>query len=175
MKEAIGGVSLFQIVIVLLLVFTGVMCLTINHSKAFGVKDEIINILETDVLASANKVNNYELGDNTIKSIIEHLNEVGYRITGSCPDNSNWVGYDRNGAKVASNASFCVRSVNVSDAYYDDSNKKCSNGRCQPTQGDYPKMVYYDIIVFYQLDIPIIKQVFNLKLYGSTKILYGEK
>ena len=61
MKEAIGGVSLFQIVILFLLLFTGVMCLTINHSKAFGVKDEIINIIETDVLASYGTVTSYEV------------------------------------------------------------------------------------------------------------------
>lgn len=172
MKEAIGGVSLFQIVIVLLLVFTGIMCLTINHSKAFGVKDEIINILETDVLASANNGNNYELSDKTVNSIIEHLNEVGYRITGSCP-NDNWVGYDRNGLKVSSNASFCIKATSVSDAYHNDSIKKCSNGKCNSTQNDYPKMVYYDVILFYQLDVPVIKNVMNFKLNGSTKVLFG--
>lgn len=172
MKEAIGGVSLFQIVIVLLLVFTGVMCLTINHSKAFGVKDEIINILETDILANANKVNDYELGDSTVKSVIEHLNEVGYRITGDCP-NDNWIGYDRNGVIVTNNASFCIKAVSVSDAYYDDSSKKCSNGKCHTTQGDYPKMIYYDVILFYQLDVPVIKDVMNFKLYGSTKVIFG--
>ena len=42
MKEAIGGVSIFQIAVLFLLIFTGVMCLTINHSKAFGVKEEKI-------------------------------------------------------------------------------------------------------------------------------------
>ena len=41
MKESIGGTALFQITIVFLLLFTGVMCITINHSKAFAVKDEI--------------------------------------------------------------------------------------------------------------------------------------
>ena len=77
MKEAIGGVSLFQIVILFLLLFTGVMCLTINHSKAFGVKDEIINILETDILASYGTVSSYEVSTDTMTKIINHLNEVG--------------------------------------------------------------------------------------------------
>lgn len=172
MKEAIGGVSLFQIVILFLLLFTGVMCLTINHSKAFGVKDEIINIIETDVLASYGTVSSYEVTSDTMTKIIDHLNEVGYRITGDCPS-GEWIGYDRNGTKVNNNASFCIRSVNVSDAYKIDLQNKCNNNVCNITHDDFPSMVYYDVILFYQLDIPIISKVFNLKLYGSTKTLLG--
>lgn len=172
MKEAIGGVSLFQIVILFLLLFTGVMCLTINHSKAFGVKDEIINILETDTLASYGTVSTYEVSTSTMQQIIDHLNEVGYRITGDCPS-GDWVGYDRNGSKVSKNASFCIRSVNVSNAYRNDLLEKCKNNKCDITYDDFPSMVYYDVILFYQLDIPIISKVFNLKLYGSTKTLLG--
>lgn len=175
MKEAIGGVSLFQIVILFLLLFTGVMCLTINHSKAFGVKDEIINILETDILASYGTVSSYEVSTDTMTKIINHLNEVGYRITGDCP--SGYVGYDRNYPNdkktVSTNASFCVRSVNVSNAYRNDLLDKCKNNKCDITYDDFPSMIYYDVILFYQLDIPIISKVFNLKLYGSTKTLLG--
>lgn len=174
MKEAIGGVTLFQIVILFLLIFTAVMCLTINHSKAFGVKDEIINILETDKLGSYVSGTNNALDSNTISNVVEHLNEVGYRITGSCP-NGNWIGYDRNGNQTSNNASFCIRTVDVSNAYYEDIKEKCKNGKCEITSGEFPKMVYYDVVVFYQLDIPIIRQVFNLKLNGSTKIMFGDK
>lgn len=172
MKEAIGGVSLFQIVILFLLLFTGVMCLTINHSKAFGVKDEIINILETDILASYGTVSSYEVSTDTMTKIINHLNDVGYRITGDCPS-GDWIGYDRNGSQVSSNASFCIKSVNVSNAYRNDLLDKCKNNKCDITYDDFPSMVYYDVILFYQLDIPIISKVFNLKLYGSTKTLLG--
>ena len=45
MKEAIGGTWLFQIVIVFILLFAGYMCLSINHSKAFSIKSEIIESL----------------------------------------------------------------------------------------------------------------------------------
>jgi len=172
MKEAIGGVSLFQIVIVFLLVFTGVMCLTINHSKAFGVKDEIINILETDVLASYGTTSNYELNSDTVGNIINHLNDVGYRITGDCP-NADWIGYDRNGTKVTDNAAFCVKAVNVGQAYHNDIDEKCSNDKCQTTYDDFPSMIYYDVILFYQLDVPVLKEVMNFKMYGSTKVIFG--
>ena len=47
MKEAIGGTWLFQIVIAFILLFTGFMCLTINRSKAFNVKDQIIQSIQS--------------------------------------------------------------------------------------------------------------------------------
>ena len=129
MKEAIGGVSLFQIVIVFLLLFTGVMCLTINHSKAFGVKDEIINIIQEEKLASYGTTSDYALTSDTIDDIVEHLSEAGYRITGRCPS-SEWIGYDRNGSKVTNDsAAFCIRAVDVSDSYHNDIAEKCSNGK----------------------------------------------
>ena len=50
MREAIGGTWLFQIVIVFILLFTGFMCLTINRSKAFNVKDQIIQTIQINQL-----------------------------------------------------------------------------------------------------------------------------
>ena len=76
MKEAMGGVPLFEIVVVFILLFTGIMCLTINHSKAFAVKDEIINIIETNTTQySAEGI----LSDNVTKEIAEQL-KAQYKI-----------------------------------------------------------------------------------------------
>lgn len=174
MKEAIGGVSIFQIVIVLILIFTAIMCLTINHSKAFGVKDEIINIIEN---GSANRT--HTLSSGTIEEIRDYLIKSGYRITGSCPDSSlldsPWIGYNVYLNKATNNnANFCFRPVDVEDAYYKDLNKKCNNSNnCTITSGSYPAMVYYEIALFYQLDVPIIGNAMNLRMYGSTKVLFS--
>ena len=46
MREAIGGTWIFQIVIFFILLFTGYMCMSINHSKAFNVKNTIIKEIE---------------------------------------------------------------------------------------------------------------------------------
>lgn len=168
MKEAIGGLSIFQLVIVFLLLFTGIMCLTINHSKAFGVKDEVINIIEKEYIANNN--NPYE---EVIPQVIDYMQQIGHRITGKCDD--RWVGYDLNGSEVSNDtAVICIRTVDVTESYYNDAAEKCKNGNCSNTSGeDYPPMIYYDIKVFYQLDIPIIKNVMNLTLSGSTKVLFG--
>ena len=173
MKEAIGGVSIFQIAVLFLLIFTGVMCLTINHSKAFGVKDEIINILEQETIASYGTVYNYEISDTSINKIVEHLNNAGYRITDKCPS-GEWVGYDRNGNIVTNKeAAFCIRATNVHDTYHSDAKDKCKNNNCITTSDDFPSMIYYDVILFYQLDVPVLKEVMNFKMYGSTKVIFG--
>ena len=173
MRTSIGGISLFQIVILFVLLFTGIMCLTINHSKAFGVKDEIITIIQNEGLANAN----YELTDDTSEKIGEYLGEAGYRITGRCPSDE-WIGYDRDGNKTGiNNAAFCVKANSVTSAFYGDAKDKCKEITKDPTKcvvasgGDYPSMVYYDIVLFYQLQIPVINNIINFRVYGSTKVL----
>ncbi len=170
MKEAIGGVSIFQLAVIFLLIFTAIMCLTINHSKAFGVKDEIINIIEANKYASL--ASSGELDSAAIEEIVDYLTDSGYRITGQCPS-GDWTGYTRNYGIDNNNAAFCVRSNDVSQAYYNDLLDKCSNGRCTATTGDLPNMHYYEIALFYQLDIPVIGQILNFRLYGSTRVLYS--
>lgn len=163
MKEAIGGVSIFQIVIVFVLLFAGIMCLTINHSRAFAVKDEIINVIETK-----------GLDDKAIEDIVAKLDEAGYRVTGSCPD-SSWTGYDRRGEKKAP-YTFCIKQNNVAASFRNNAEQVCRSARGTCTVADsvlYPKMIYYDVVLFYQLDIPLFTQAFNFTLKGSTKVVVG--
>ncbi len=167
MREAIGGIPIFQIVVVFILLFTGVMCLTINRSKAFGVKDEIITIIETEGTDSAS----FELDERINSLIAEQLKTVGYRITGPCPE--GYKGYNRDGGEITrGDAAYCIRFNQVDSVFYEDAKKKCSNSKCTPTSDDFPGMAYYDVILFYQLDIPIVRDLFNFKVTGSTKILF---
>ena len=168
MKESLGGISIFQIVIVFILLFTAIMSLTINHTKAFGVKDEIINILEAE---SEESVKNGKLSNKTIDKIVEALETGGYRTTGHCP--SDYVGYDRSGKETSKNASFCIKAVSANNSYLADLRKKCKNNKCVVTEGNNPVMVYFNIKLFYQLDIPIIRNIFNFTINGSTKLMYG--
>ncbi len=167
MREAIGGIPIFQIVVVFILLFTGIMCLTINRSKAFGVKDEIITIIETESNGSAS----FTLDEHVNSLIAEQLKTVGYRTTGTCPE--GYKGYNRDGGDASNNnAAYCIRINQVDSVFYKDAQDKCSNSKCKPTSNDFPGMAYYDIILFYQLDIPIVREMFNFKVTGSTKLLF---
>ncbi len=170
MKEATGGISIFQIVIVFLILFAGIMALTINHSKSFAVKDEIINIIENEDLPS--NMNTEVLTSKTVNEIVSHLQEVGYRLTNKCPE--DYTGYASNGSLTnGSDAVFCIKANDVSETMKETANNTCSAGKCFITKStEYPTMIYYDVILFYQLDIPALKNVMKFEMKGSTKVLF---
>lgn len=149
MREAIGGTWIFQIVIFFILLFTGYMCMSINHSKAFNVKDIIVKEIERREGVDLKSPQN----DPAIQNIVESLKNVSYRTTASCPE--GYEGFDRNGSPNIRNASFCIKAVKT---------------REDPT-GTLPNMTYYRVMVFYQLDLPIFRSVFNFRITGDTKII----
>ncbi len=164
MKESISVVSIFQIVILFILLFTAIMCLTINNANAFGIKDEITNLLE---LSDGEFLENDKLNSE----IINTMENSAYRTTGKCAE--GYTGFQRDGTKVSGNgaASICIRCVAVSDEVTNYLNTILDNKVA--SQGKV-KSFYYQIEVFYQLDLPVIKQVYDFKTKGETKLLYND-
>ncbi len=76
MREAIGGTWLFVIVVVFVMFFTGYLCLAINYSRAYNVKNEIIDIVERE--------EGYT--DEVEEKIDKYLANVGYKTSGKCDD-----------------------------------------------------------------------------------------
>ena len=160
MREAIGGSWLFNIVIFFVILFTGYMCLSINHTKAFNVKDDIVKIIERhggfDSLNDVSSSNDQII----INDIVGSLQEFGYRTESACPSAGGgpvWYGYDREGNRDQSNhnSAFCIREVNATAG------------------SDMPNTVYYQVVVFYQLDLPIFNDLFGFTIKGDTKLLYN--
>ncbi len=150
MKEAIGGLGLFQIVIVFLALFSGYLCLSVNSSKAYKVKDQIINIIQ--------KHNGVD--DNAVEEIQSYLTTVGYRATGQC--NADEIGYGANGtASYSRDALFCVKEIPVHVADSDN---------IQSLQ--LPDISYYSIRVFFKLDLPVFREVFAYDIGGDTRMMY---
>ncbi len=102
MREAIGGTWIFQIVIFFILLFTGYMCLSINHSKAFNVKNTIVKAIEREEGVNLSNPDN----DPAIEKIVEYLKETSYRTTGRCPE--GYTGYNRDGKIDSRNSAFCI-------------------------------------------------------------------
>ena len=160
MRESIGGISLTMIVIVLILLFAGIMSMTINKSNAIGVKDRIMRIIEEyDGFNVDNPLTTtYEtecVGEDEICDILETINTYSYRQTGKCPEGSNVIGFKRNGNRVNSNeeAAFCII--------------KTSAGR------DDVQKYYYKVVMFYGIDLPVLREILNFKAIGETKMLNG--
>jgi len=157
MKEAIGGTWLFQIVIVFILLFAGYMCLSINHSKAFSIKSEIIESLSRH-------------GEVDKEEISDILHKASYRTKGSCKrfnkeltqiqrEKNPWIGYDREGKldESGNNSTFCIHRVDVKGTNY-----------------ELPDMYYYQVRVFYQLDLPVFNSLFSFTVKGDTSLLYAK-
>lgn len=141
MKESIGGTWLFGIVIVFILLFTAIMCFTINQSKAIAVKSDLIDYIEYNEGIDISK----ELNSNAVKII----NNAGYYTTGTCDE--GYIGFDRTGKKVSTNPVLCIKEI--------PSNNETAG-------------CYYDVELFYKLDLPVIESIFNFKVRGKTKELY---
>lgn len=173
MKEGIGGVQLFLIVVILVLIFAGIMSLTMNQANAFAVKDQIVSIIEDaggfDLSSSCNGgCNTADKNQETLQKIVDALASSSYRQQGSCEkiekslnekisDKAQVSGYQRNGEYTMSGkkSSFCIAKI------------PSNNGENSSLKG-----YYYKIYVFYQLDIPIINAIFNFSALGETKLLY---
>ena len=167
MREAIGGTWLFNLVIFFVLLFAGYMCLSINYSKAFSVKDKII----TEIERNGGIKNISSKDDETIKNITNYLVEVGYRNQGSCKDYK--YGCDRNGQCTdLTNSStgeyaFCLSVVEANKTFRDVVDETAEH------PGEFIFFNYYKVKVFYQLDLPVIRQMFNFSVNGDTRTLYN--
>lgn len=139
MKESIGSTYLFEIVIVFVLLFTGYLCLSVNYARSYQVKDSIINIIER----------NKGLNDVAKGEIKAYLADVGFRSTGTC--SNGYTPYDVDGKQQNNVGVYCVRKI-VS----------------QYQTEELPQMVYYQVNVFYKLDLPIFNSVFAFKTIGDS-------
>jgi hypothetical protein len=151
MKEAIGGTSLFFIVIVILSVFALYVSLAINWSAAYKVKDEILFYIET----------NRGMNKKTLEDIKKYTKESGYAAWGECAKLGKcWKGVSVNTANgLPANdktANFCVKRT----TYVTDSN--------------LPERAFYDIKVFFKIDVPIISRL-DITIDGETAPIYHPK
>lgn len=154
MKNAFGSTLIFMIVIFFVILFTGYICLSINQAKAFNMKNEIVKAVERFAP---------DLEDEGFQLFIQNaLVTEGYRLDGRCSD--GYEGYDEYGNNTHSDhGAFCIAEVTVN-------NPKLSGTKLSGTKLSGR---YYKIETFYQLEIPIIQSLFQLKATGETKIIYG--
>ena len=144
MKEAIGGSWITMIVIMFVLLFASFMSLSINWSKTYKVKDELIMAIERN-----NGVN-----DDSIGEVTKYMAELGYRVTGgTCP--YGYVGFDYTGRKSSSEPSFCIKGNLVGAS----------------ATGHKSFTAYYSIIVFFRLDIPMIRHIVKFDLEANTSVI----
>ncbi|HQC84072.1 MAG TPA: hypothetical protein PLB45_04290 [Bacilli bacterium] len=159
MRESIGATWLMGIVMVFIALFASFLAFSINYSKAFRVKDGIVDRIE--------RYNG--LSTDCIDNIDDYLNEIGYQAKGNCKkfssnDNgNNYVGID--GTSYTKNPN--------------DSQK--FNYCVQRIQSDYESITtpmqsaYYKVVVFFSLTISQLDFSNRFNVTGSTVTIYYPK
>lgn len=163
MKEAIGGGWLFTIVIVFIALFAGFISLSVNYSKCYKVKDEIINTIERQ----------HGINDDSLKKINDYLLNIGYRNSGGCPkDGHCWIGFSVGNdvsrvTRYGSRTNFCVRKSKVNDV------EQNGNSLSTNVAIGHPESSYYSVAVFFALNVPIINSFFSTTIRGETSQIYN--
>lgn len=145
MREAIGGTWLFGLVITFIVFFASFLAISVNYSKAFNVKNNVVDL-----------ISKYEGNNcNARKKIGEYLNDVGYLVIGPC--DSGYDAYDLKGNKIdGSRGYYCIKKDDTS------------------TTTDIKKS-YYRVMVFFKIDLPVIGNITTFKIKGETESIYYAK
>ena len=147
MREATGQAGLMNIMLVIIGIIIILLAGSIAYSKAFRVKNKIIDIIE--------RTGKF---DNDSKAEIETaLSHIGYRVI----DNSQYTSQcDQNKFK---DSGFNL-DTNVYPGYLYCIYKSVDN-----LEGTY----YYKVVSFMYFDIPVIGSFIKIPVTGETKILYS--
>lgn len=137
---------MFQIAIVFILLFSGFLALSVNYSRAFKVKNELINIVERQEgirLKARDEINAY-------------FNEVGHFVKGPCPE--GYTAFEEDGTSFTNRGIYCAK-------------KMCETSAADVTSGLFK--AHYKVVVFFKFDLPIFGDLFTFRVEGETKTIFN--
>lgn len=144
MREAIGGTWLFGLVITFIVFFASFLAISINYSKAFNVKNNIVDL-----------ISKYEGNNcNAREKISNYLKNTGYLVLNKCEsdDGYTYQGYDLKGDPVppGKKAYYCISKDSTDNDTVIDKN-------------------FYRVKIFFRLDLPIVGDLFTFDIKGETE------
>ena len=176
MREAIGGTWLFSIVITFVVLFTSFLAYSISYTKAFNLKNEIINLIERN--EGYTRISNGKPGYTNI--VLSNATNTDLENNGSVEALAllkvRQMGYNYSiiDAHANSGANLCNTSKNTTgvegcamDGGY------CVYKLCTTDAGK--TKVHYKITTFIALEIPIINLLVKIPISGETKTLYYDR
>lgn len=149
MREVSGTTWSFQMIILFILIFAAFLTLVLNYSKAYSVKNEFLSIVEK-----------YDgVTPESVGILDSYLNANSYRTKGKCPTNDeNEIWY---GAPLLDGSA--PEEANSNTSYY----------YCYNVQNISENQIYYNVIVFYRFNLPVIGEIATYKIKGRTNSIVG--
>ena len=155
MKEAIANAGVYNLVIMFVIILLAFFIGSLSYSKAFKVKNKIIEEIEKD--------QGYTTGvaDSTEDRVEDWIASIGYRIN---------TGNDRNTEncpKVTGNGGEEGKLVNSDGDYqycvyeFDTCTKGADKAKCGK---------YYRVTAYMYFDVPILSGLLKLTVSGETMI-----
>ena len=152
MKESMGGAWLFGIVITFIAFFAAFLSYSISYTKAFNVKNQIIDYIEQNEGYSS-IVDSSDPNEDSVQAKAEnYMKKVGY--------NSD-----------AASQIICNTNDKIGGVYSQNMNGYCLEKVCQ--SGSTTSNFHYKVTTFICLEIPIIGFVINLPISGETRTIYS--
>ena len=154
MKEAVGQTISLQVILVFLVFLNAFLAFSVNYTKAFRVKNKVINELEQ----------NEGFNSTAQTNIINYITKVGYNIRDVNGDVEN-VGSCMHGVCIKPH---CVGTVGNSN----------ESGTCPTNVADSKNYrIYYSVTTYINIDLPIINNILNqewniFKVQGDTSTIY---
>lgn len=159
MREAIGGTWLMWIVLTFVVLFSAFLALAMNYTKAFKVKNEIINLIERNEGYTTS-------GDNNVANEAkDYLEKVGYNNTVEnirCPDTL----YPTPTDTTITDEQKMVLTTAMADNYcvYPVQSERGEEGK---------QDVYYVVTTFVMIEVPLMWRTFSVPVSGETKRIFN--
>ncbi len=150
MREAIGSTWLTGIIITFIVIFSGFLAYSISYTKAFRVKNQIINIIE--------QKEGYVSSKNNLRNVTEA------QLKADTSTEAEIFKY--------------VKALGYNYAMFDNKSNPCKEGKLK--EGGYCIVRYisnsgavtYKVTTYISLSIPIVNIGLNLPISGETKTIY---
>ena len=144
MRDAFGGAFMLKLFLFFIIIYMCIMAGAISYTKAFRVKNSIINIIEQNSFSGSSD------GDTIDNKIIPYLDKVNYSY-----------------AMAPAIDNYCR---NLQDSEEENDKYIFVNGACivpHSSNGD----VYYEVATFVHIELPFFGININVPVHGESKII----
>ncbi len=147
MRDAIGQVFVLQVILAFVILINGYMAYSVNYTRAFRVKNQIVDIIEQ-----------YEgpYNQEGLDKINSYINQMTYEVPGRIIQAFE----DDYGGSASCQNGWCYIPHEVTIAGGDGN------------MTGY----YYSVVTFVNIDIPVVNNIIGLgnflRIYGETRTIY---